>query len=106
MAWLGFVGIVETFALQGIVIGLAILKDKRETPLFPRWVGFYNFWVALLVMPGALVPFFKSGPFAWNGLLAWWLVLAAFASWFVVMWLVMYRHSIPLLEREYALQQR
>ena len=100
VAWLFFVGVVGTFALQGAVIGVAILKDQRSTPLFPRWVAFYNFWVALLVMPGAMVPFFKSGPFAWNGLLSWWLVLAAFASWFVVMWVLIMKRSIPLLEQE------
>jgi hypothetical protein len=28
--------------------------------------------------------FFKRGPFAWNGLLAWWLVLVAYFLWITV----------------------
>lgn len=31
-----------------------------------------------------LVFFFKDSPFAWNGLLAWWLFLLDFFSWVVV----------------------
>jgi hypothetical protein len=32
---------------------------------------------ALLVTPGSLVPFVKTGPFAWNGLLSWWMPVDA-----------------------------
>jgi hypothetical protein len=29
--------------------------------------------------------FMKTGPFAWNGLLVWWIPFAMFTGWFVLM---------------------
>jgi hypothetical protein len=66
-------------------IGIAILRDRGTVPLFPRWLGFFNFWVALLILPALLLPFFKSGAFAYNGLLALYLPFGAFFIWMVVM---------------------
>lgn len=66
-------------------IALCILLDKHPRPLFPRWVGFMSIWLAVLMAPTALIPFLKSGPFAWNGILAFWLVLAASGVWTVIL---------------------
>ena len=65
-------------------LGLAILSDKREVPVFPRWFGFYNFWMALVLYAGAILLFFKEGPFAWDGLFAFWLPAIAFFGWYIV----------------------
>jgi len=35
--------------------------------------------------------FFKHGPFAWNGVLAWWIPLTMFFIWFVVMTVLLLR---------------
>jgi hypothetical protein len=90
-AWLMFVGIVCTAVVQFLVIGLAILQDRRATPIFPRWSGYYCLWTALLVTPGSFVPFFKNGPLAWNGILSWWIPVAVLALWFFVMTPVLLR---------------
>lgn len=37
--------------------------------VFRRWVGYLNIWAALLLAPAVLIYFFKTGPFAWNGIL-------------------------------------
>jgi hypothetical protein len=84
-AWLLFVCITSTPVLQAVVIGLAIFGDKRETPIFPRWAGYLNFWVAVLFLPGTIAVFFKDGPFAWNGLFTWYLPLAMFAIWMITL---------------------
>lgn len=102
LAWLCFVGIVATAVAQAIAIAVAILEDRRDDPVFPRWVGYFNIWCALLFCPGGLVVFFKDGPFAWNGVIAFWLVLIAFSLWLVVMSVVLLRHAIPHQEREEA----
>ena len=89
LGWIMFVMAVSTGIFQNLAIGFAILGDKGPRPLFPRWAGFFNFWVAVLTLPGLLLTFFKTGPFAWNGLLAFYLPAGVFFLWFFVM--------IPLL---------
>ncbi len=77
------------FFVQLVAIGLAVLSDRSTPPVFPRWVGYFNIWVAVLFMPGGLITFFKTGPFAWNGLLAFWIPLVSFVFWFLVMFAVL-----------------
>ncbi|HEY1969365.1 MAG TPA: hypothetical protein VGH89_15545 [Pseudonocardia sp.] len=85
LGWLSFIGIVSSIVVQCIIIGLTILRDGSERPVFPRWVGYYNLWVAIAYCPSALVVFFKHGPLAWNGIFAWWLLAVAFFSWIMVL---------------------
>ena len=83
--WLLIVMTFGPFFVQLVSIGLAILFDKNDKPVFPRWLAYFNIWVAVLFIPGALITYFKSGPFAWNGILAFWLPLAVFMGWYLVM---------------------
>ena len=84
-AWLSFVTVFSPPLAQYACIGLAVLMDKGTQTIFPRWLGFLNLWVVLLIIPSGLAVFFKTGPFAWNGLRAFWLAIAAFGSWVSVM---------------------
>ena len=84
-SWIVTVMVWPPAFMQNLSIGVAILQDKSAKPIFPRWLGFFQFWVCLLFIPGSFVPFFKSGPFAWNGLLSFWVAGIAFTLWFVVM---------------------
>jgi hypothetical protein len=83
--WLMFLMPFTTFMVQNFAIGIAILGDKSAQPVFPRWVAFLNFWVAVLFLPGGLLTFFKTGPFAWNGLFAFWVPFVVFFTWYMVM---------------------
>lgn len=102
LGWLFFLGVVSTGVLQAILIGVAILRDRREEPVFPRWVGYTSLWCALLFTPGGLIVFFKSGPLAWNGVIAWWLLLAGFGVWVIALVVGLLRYAIPHQEREAA----
>ena len=64
--------------LQSVALALAILRDRRPTPLFPRWVAWLAFLVAATYFPLVFVPFFHDGPFAWQGLISFWAVFALF----------------------------
>ncbi|BBY25833.1 hypothetical protein [Mycobacterium stomatepiae] len=64
--------------LQSVALGFAILLDRRAQPLFPRWVGYLCFFTAALYIPLSLVPFVRTGPFAWQGLLNFWAVFVMF----------------------------
>lgn len=75
--------------MQNMSIALATLGDKSPQPVFPRWVAFLNIWVAISLVTGGLLPFFKSGPFAWNGLLVFWLAGPAYTIWAIAMVVMM-----------------
>ncbi|KRB80561.1 hypothetical protein ASE01_02910 [Nocardioides sp. Root190] len=77
-----FTGIMP-FMVQNVAVGVAILRDRSG--LFPRWVAFLNFFVALSFIPDVLAWFFKTGPFAWNGLFVFWLALTTYCVFLFVM---------------------
>ena len=66
-------------------LGAAILLDHNAVPVFPRWSAWLSIWIGLISFPGSLVLFFKTGAFAFNGLIAFWLVAGVFFVWFLVM---------------------
>jgi hypothetical protein len=84
LAWLTFLGIVSTAIVQIFAFAYVILTDNRQTPVFPRWFGYFNFWCGLIFVPADLIFFFKSGPLAWNGIISFYLVFIVLAIWLVV----------------------
>lgn len=85
LGWLVFTMVFAPFVTQCLALALATFSDKSAQPVFPRWSGYYNVWVALLFVPTGLIVFFKTGPFAWNGVIGFWLPVANFGIWFLVM---------------------
>jgi hypothetical protein len=70
------------------MIAIAILRDVNPTPTFPRWVAYYNIYAGIGMAPASFMGLFKTGPLAYNGLLAFWLVAVDFFVWMVVMSIV------------------
>jgi hypothetical protein len=95
--WLPFVGGFMATFFQLIAIGICIFQDT-EQKVYKRWLGYFNFWAALVLVPAGFDLFFKTGPFAWNGALAFWLVLVVFCIWF----LVMFNETRKAINREAA----
>ncbi len=84
LAWIMMVIPWMPFMAQNYAFAFAILGDPRAKPLFPRWVGFLNIWAPISFSPAILLPFFKTGPFAWSGLLVIWIPAFIFIFWFAV----------------------
>ena len=99
--WLPFMAMVFPLIGVHLSVAAATFTDKRPDPVFPRWVGYLNAWVAVLLVPGVLVLFFNTGPFAWNGILVFWLAATAETVWFVTM-LVVLRRAIDQQQAEEA----
>ncbi|TDO10430.1 hypothetical protein EV580_4718 [Mycobacterium sp. BK086] len=83
LSWFFFLGVISTFVLQLLLFGVAVLVDARADPVFPRWLGYANIWLALTFTPASFLVFFKTGPLAWNGVFVWWVPVFAFLLWFV-----------------------
>jgi hypothetical protein len=76
-----YVGFAFVFCVQVVVLGIATLVDTRTNPVFPRWFAYVNFFLAIVLAPGAFIYLFTSGPLAWNGLFAFWLPCLAYLIW-------------------------
>ncbi|MCD2189587.1 hypothetical protein [Actinomycetospora soli] len=76
---------VMPFLLQNVVIAVAVLGDRSPTPVLPRWVGWANLWIGFVFVPALMAYFFRSGPFAWQGVFVFWLGFVGYGTWLVVM---------------------
>jgi hypothetical protein len=89
--WLCFCAVVFLVVVQLAAVAVAVLTDKRATPLLPRWLGYLSAWVAVLLLPSVLCLWFKTGPFAWSGVATLYLAFAVVGAWFIAMVVVLLR---------------
>lgn len=85
LGWMTFVFGYVAFTAWLIAIGVAILLDSSATPVYPRWLGYFNIFVALTFVPDNVVPFFKRGPWAWNGIFPYWMPFIIYGIWILIM---------------------
>ncbi|NIB38878.1 hypothetical protein HBA55_04730 [Pseudomaricurvus alkylphenolicus] len=85
LGWFFFLAPWPPFTFWLGAMAWAILKDRRPTPDFPRWTAFLCLWAAVLFIPAGFILIFKTGPFAWNGLLAFYIPVGIFFLWISVM---------------------
>lgn len=83
LGWLPFVMNWPAATIQCLALAFAIFGSRRE--IFARWFAYWNMWCGFVFAAGGLVVLFKDGVFAWNGLLAFWLVAVFFGLWFLVL---------------------
>jgi hypothetical protein len=72
-------------AMQCVCIGWAILAHGNATTPYPRWLGYFNIWIAIGMASSSVIPFFKVGPFAWNGVVGFWIPAVVFGLWELIM---------------------
>jgi hypothetical protein len=83
--WLMFVMVFPEYTLMMVCIALAGFRDRSRNPVFPRWASYLCLWIGFTGMGGGLAVFFKHGPFAWNGLIGFYVPVIMFGIWMVVM---------------------
>lgn len=76
--WMFFDTTFVCSALQSVALGAAILRDYRNPGLFPRWFAYVAFFTAFCYVPLTVMPFVKTGLFAWHGGISFWLVFVEF----------------------------
>ncbi len=85
IAWSQFLGVIAPFYFVVISIAYAAFADEDPDPIIPRWVGYFNVWFFLTLLPLSIIFFFHHGPFAWNGVFGFYLPFSIFWIWFIVM---------------------
>jgi len=85
LGWITFVTAFVAFSAWLLAVGAAILTDARREPLFPRWLGYSNIFVAVSFVPDICVPFFKSGAFSWTGVFPFYLPFTTYLVWIILM---------------------
>lgn len=84
LAWVPFVALVSTAVVMVGALAVSMLSDRRTDPVFPRWLGYFNLWTTFMFTPGSFCVFFKDGPFAYNGLLAWYMPVTVFGIFLIL----------------------
>lgn len=85
IAWLNFDFVVGPTQVQWMALALAVLMDRSEKPILPRWFGYYCVWSAIMIFANNAIGYFPDGgPFSWNGVLGWYLGAGTFCLWYFV----------------------
>ncbi len=101
MPWLLINLAYAVTTLQMIAMGVAFLRDKRDKPLFPRWLSWMGIWVGISFALELFLPYFKTGPFARQGVVNFWIEFFLWFFWIVFVTVGVLR-AITRLEAEAA----
>lgn len=84
-----------------VAVGMAGLKDYRTKPLIPAWACWFSIWAGISFLFELLMPFFKTGLFARQGWLNFWV---EFLVWFLYILIISYYvfKAVPRLREERA----
>ncbi|KUI27135.1 hypothetical protein AU196_00925 [Mycobacterium sp. IS-1742] len=76
---LSYVGSLGCFSTAYFAFTIAILYDRNE--IFPKWLAYVTVWQIVTEVMAVPVFVVRSGPFAWNGSIAFWMGTAIFGFW-------------------------
>lgn len=86
-AWSGIVCLVLFFLGFWVIAGFIPPPSPKDSVILWQAATFRPEWspeIVQIFLPGSISVFFKDGPFAWNGLLTWYLPLTVFTAWIIV----------------------
>lgn len=79
LGMLSYNGSLGCFSAAYLALAIAILYDKNE--IFPRWFAYVTIWQIVTEVIATQMFVFYSGPFAWNGSIAFWWSVVVFSVW-------------------------
>lgn len=83
-AWFAFLLGWIYLAIEMAATGVVELMDHRDQPMVPRWFTWLTFAGALTLFFAAGPAFLKSGPFAYHGLLAFYVPVAVWGGYLTI----------------------
>lgn len=100
---LGFILFNITYAVtsvQAIAAGIVGLAEQGERRVFPRWVSCWAIFAGLSFLILTAMPFYKTGPIAWNGAISFWGLFGTYFVWTGSMGLCMIRDARRRMREE------
>lgn len=79
-------------------LGFAMLLDRQEIKTFPRWLAYFTLFVAFDFAGSIFCVLTKTGPFAYDGIISYWIPFGTWGAWAMAVSFYMLRSH----EREYA----
>lgn len=79
LGMLSYNGSLGCFTAAYLVFAIAILYDKNN--IFPAWFAYVTIWQIITEVIATQMFVFQSGPFAWNGSIAFWWAVVVFSVW-------------------------
>lgn len=80
-AWLGFLLAWPVLSLQMVAAAVVSLADESPRPMFPRWLSWASLAGAALLLTAGGPAFTHSGPFAYHGLLGFYVPMVIWGVW-------------------------
>ena len=80
-AWFAFLLGWIYLSLEMVATAIVELMDDRPQPMIPRWFTWLTLGGALSIVTAAGPAFFTSGPFAYHGLLAFYMPVAVWGAY-------------------------
>jgi hypothetical protein len=108
-AWILVVIILNSYCVQYFAFARAVINDNNFSaePIFPRWIVYVNYMTGLSFFIDVMLAFYKTGPFAWNGLVGLYVAATCWTIWFFTMSHVLVkaiRRQAQLEREEFGLQ--
>lgn len=87
IAWFFYYYTWPPYILWLIAIAIAILRDRRTVPLFPRWMAWFTLVNVVAILPNSLQTFSfgLQGPVAWDGIITCAVVASFHGVWTILM---------------------
>lgn len=79
LGMLSYNGSLGCFSIAYFALAVAILYDRNE--IFPKWFAYVSIWQIVTEVIATQMFVFQSGPFAWNGSIAFWWAVVVFTVW-------------------------
>lgn len=79
LGMLSFQGSLGCFTTAYLAFALGILYDRNG--IFPKWLAYMSIWQIVTEAIATQMWVLQSGPFAWNGSIAFWLAVIVFGIW-------------------------
>lgn len=83
--WFDWLYTWPPYSVWMFIVGAAILLDRNTPVIFPRWLGYFNIWCGILIIPACTIGLFRGGAFAYDGLISFWLAAIVYFGWMTTM---------------------